>query len=181
MEDDGIGKISFRRNITAEACPNKDRIKAASRTRSSLPNIKVQLDTVDSNPSNIGEPKNDLHDTSTTEVEIERFNFTYFGCVTIDKRTIPSVFPWIAKRIIKHSQSNQKDVFANITKLQLWLTERNNSETVLQKHSFDSIYRLSKMTKSHMEDYLAYIICAKADGSNAVFHLLKCNDQQEVG
>ena len=133
---------------------------------------------MDSDPLNIGEPENIENDTGATKEEIDCFNFTYIGSTDIDKRTIPSVFPWIAKRIIKHS-INQKDVFANISKSQLWLAERNNDE-IIQKHSFDSIYRLSRMTKNHMEDFLAYIICSKTDGANAVFHLLKCNDQQEV-
>ena len=177
MENEN-GMISFRKS--PDVCQNIAHIKENAKARASLPNIKVQLDTVDSNPLNIGEPESIENDTGaeTTKEEIDCFNFTYIGSTDIDKRTIPSVFPWIAKRIIKHS-INQKDVFANISKSQLWLAERNNDE-IIQKHSFDSIYRLSRMTKNHMEDFLAYIICSKTDGANAVFHLLKCNDQQEV-
>ena len=178
LEENETGMISFRKN-TSEIHTNIGQIKENAKVRASLPDIKVQLDTVDSNPSNIGEPQNNANDTVTMKEEIDCFNFTYFGSTDIDKRTLPSVFPWIAKRIIKHSM-NQKDVFANISKSQLWLAERNDSEIIIQKHSFDSIYRLSRMTKSYMEDFLAYIICSKADGSNAVFHLLKSNNQQEV-
>lgn len=175
MEND-TGVISFKKST--DLCPNISHIKENAKARVSLPDIKVQLDTIDSNPFNIGEPGNIETDTGTIKEEVDCFNFTYIGSTGIDKRTIPSVFPWIAKRIIKHS-INQKVVFANISKSQLWLAERNNDE-IIQKHSFDSIYRLSRMTKNHMEDFLAYIICSKADGSNAIFHLLKCNDQQEV-
>ena len=51
MEND-TGMISFRKNT--DLCQNIGHIRENAKARASLPHIKVQLDTVDSNPLNIG-------------------------------------------------------------------------------------------------------------------------------
>jgi len=174
---DDLGMITFKKSPSPLDHRKNLVLSKSENKSSSLPDIQV-LDAVDSNPSHIGQPQSPVNPISNKE-ENDVFNFTYYGSINIDKRTIPSVFPWIAKRIIKHS-NNPRDIYANISKSKLWLTERANFSLCFEEHPFDSIYRLSRMTKNHMEDFLAYIISSKTGGSNATFHLLKCNDQNEV-
>lgn len=175
--------------ITIKKLPPSDgkfsRVRGNETRRSSVPirAIDVQINGFSSEPlESTGaalQTRKNLKDDDFVNDEIDVFNFTYYGHITIDKRNVPSVFPWVAKRILKVN-STFKDVNVQISKTKMWLTEATDNNITIQEHHFDSIYRLSRMNKCHMDDYLAYIITTKSDRAVASFHLLKCNDPAEV-
>lgn len=179
---DDSGSITIKRVTPQSALQRKtsSRLLQNEARRSSVPNarVRVQINGMSNEPlNNKNEEQN--ADQNDGKDDIDTFNFSYCGHLTIDRRNVPSVFPWVAKRILKIN-SESRQVKAHISKTKLWLNDANDDDVTIYEHPFDSIYRLSRLNKCHMDDYLAYIITSKADQAVASLYLLKCSSQTEV-
>ena len=117
----------------------------------------------------IGDPEE-----NSEEAEVDIFKIVYHGGLSIDRRYAPSVFQWIAKKLLRLNKVTEK-VTAHIARTNLLITKQDDHSVVCQDHSFDSIYRLSRLRHCDLDNYFAYIIHEKAETSNCVFHIFECD------
>ena len=110
---------------------------------------------------------------------VETFDLVSHGSVQIDHRYIPNVFHWIALQILKTNKS-KKDITAHISTASMKITDKYNHSIVHEEHSFESIYRLSRLRNIHKDNYLAYITFGKADSSICMFYVFECLNHEVV-
>ena len=120
----------------------------------------------------IGDPNDSLEKPPDVDV----FNIIYCGGLCTDRRYAPCVFQWIAKSILRNGKVKEK-VTAHISHTSLLVT---NNSSVSQHHSFDTIYRLSRLRHCDLDNYFAVIIHEKADTSLCVFHIFECDNLEVV-
>ena len=123
----------------------------------------------------IGDPEDSTEDPQDVDV----FNIVYRGGLCTDRRYAPCLFQWIAKSILRRDKVNER-VTAHISRTNLLVTKENDHSVVTQDHSFDSIYRLSRLRHCDLDNFFAVIIHEKADTSHCVFHIFECNSVDVV-
>lgn len=111
-------------------------------------------------------------DEPTVE-ENETFNVVYHGHISIDRRYVPPVFHWIAKQIVRKGDVNMT-MKACLTKSSLKFLESDNEQSIFMEHTFDSIYRLSRLRHCNLDNFLAFITVGKNDTNCCGFYILEC-------
>ena len=122
----------------------------------------------------VGEPESVLESDF-----VDTFDLIYHGSLNIDRRYAPSVFQWLAKKVIRLGKVKE-EVTAHISKTVLQITERFDQSVITQEHSFDSIYRLSRLRHCGLDNYFAYIIHDKPEISVCAFHIFECGNTDLV-
>ena len=108
--------------------------------------------------------------------DISTFNIKYLGIINIDRRYQPNVFPWVARELIKKNEP--KNVIVTISSSELFVADDETSKEMIEQHSLDSIYRLSRLRQ--METFLAYLTTGLSDTSPCLFHLFDCGTADNV-
>lgn len=117
-------------------------------------------------------------DEPTVE-ENETFNVVYHGHISIDRRYVPPVFHWIAKQIVRKGDLNMT-MKACLTKSSLKFLESDNEQSIFMEHTFDSIYRLSRLRHCNLDNFLAFITVGKNDTNCCGFYILECESVEMV-
>lgn len=118
-------------------------------------------------------------DEKDPDLEVDSFDLTYHGSLNIDRRYVPNVFQWLAKKILRLKKVNEK-VTAHIHKTVLQITDIFDHTIINQEHSFDSIYRLSRLKHCSLDNYFAYIIHEKPESPVSSFHVFECDNTDTV-
>ena len=115
-----------------------------------------------------------------TQENVEIFkDIGYCGSQIIDRRYVPSVLHYVSKDIIRKC-SGIKNTNAHLTFNSLQLRSPLEKSVLYQNHSFDSIYRLSRLRHCGLDSYLAYITTGKDNLSPCKLHVVKCESENEV-